>query len=112
MAEITRVDQIRGDTFELPLVASDDNGVPVNLDGYSVRSQVRDKATDELIADLVVTVDPDQTVNTGLFTLTYAGDTSLWVPGTYGIDVQTVSPTGFKKSTGVKDFVVTKDMTL
>lgn len=76
----------RGDTYSLSCVYKE-NGVPVSVEDFDIRSQIRD-GRNQILTELVVEKG-DQTSDVGLFYLTPTDpDTTLWPTGTYYIDIQ------------------------
>jgi hypothetical protein len=101
----------RGDAFE-PECTEMAAGVPVNLTGYTVTSQIRTRAGDELVDTATVTL-ADQTTDPGKFTVEVAkARTALWVPGQdLEWDVEFTPPNGKSWSSGTVTITVVKDIT-
>lgn len=81
------IEHKRGDTFEVQAIYSDDEGVPINLGGYEIHSQIR-RPNGTLVADVVVTVS-DQTSpeNDGKYNMRVS-DTSAWPLGEVMWDIR------------------------
>ena len=117
------IDHKRGDSFrvdELGMLVQDDagtltmivNGVPMkarvlDMTGWAVASQLRNKQTGELVADLAHAWT-DQA--TGKYSLT-ALDTTAWPVATLAWDVQFTDPDGFKTSSETRYIRIKADTT-
>ena len=107
----TTIQRKRGDAFELECTESAD-GVPVNLTGYTVASQIRTLAGDELVDTATITL-ADQGTSPGVFTLYVAKErTRLWEPGrNLAFDVEFTPPNGKSWSSATVTIDVVKDIT-
>lgn len=105
--------QKRGDSFQLPIhYELEQVGgafLPIDITGYTFRSQVREESSDELICELVVLIN---SAAQGLATLT-AGPavTSLWPVQRLISDVEAISPAGIKTSSETIYIDVIADVT-
>jgi hypothetical protein len=83
-----------GATLRLPGTLTDDDGVAVDLTGYTLSSQVRTRGTAELVATATVTPDADQTTNPGRFVVRVeASATEDWSPGVdLALDIRIEEP--------------------
>lgn len=99
----------RGDTFEVDLLCTDAAGTAQDLTGYTARSQLR--FGEDALVELTVTIDPDQTANTGLVALSYGGATSSWPVGTGLLDLELTDPDGRIESSETIELYVAKDIT-
>lgn len=98
----------RGDTFTVTGVRHTAAGAPVNLTGYTLRSQAREPVTGDLLAELSVVIT---NAALGQFTLSAAAVvTADWNPGTYELDVE-FSIGGVVDSTETTTLEVVKDIT-
>lgn len=77
----------RGTTLRLRCTHSL-SGSTVNLTGYTIAANAELKTSSSIA--LTVTIDPDQTANRGVFTLT--SDTTAWAVGRYRVDVRFTTP--------------------
>lgn len=77
----------RGSAFVYQATYSVSN-VPVNLDGYTITSQIRD-SDNNLVADLVVTM-ADQGAAPGQYSVNF-DDTTAWKPGDLRWDIRYVA---------------------
>lgn len=104
-----RLDIKRGDTYVVTVTATEDDGTtPIDLTGWTIRSQIRD-AEDVLVAQLRVTVT---NAAAGQFTLDQATpDTTGWPVGTCSQDIEYTDPSGRVISTGTFSVRVAKDIT-
>lgn len=86
-----------GDSWSLVCVYAE-AGVPTSITGMTIRSQLR-TAAGGLIAEMVITPDPDQVTNPGKFTLSPVDpDTNDWPVGAHEIDIE-VTAGGVIRST-------------
>lgn len=99
----------RGDTFVVDFLATDDEGTAVDLTGYTARAQIR--FADKEPIDLTVTIDPDQTANTGLVSLEYGGATTSWPVATGLIDIEFTDGAGRIESSETIELAVGRDVT-
>jgi hypothetical protein len=82
----------QGTTFQTQLNLSDDNGLPVNLTGYTVESQLRKWYTSNNAVNFDSSV---QDANNGIIELTLtANATANLVYGRYVYDVVTIDHSG------------------
>jgi hypothetical protein len=83
------VDQ--GTTFNITLNLTDDNGLPINLTGYTVKSQIRRWYTSSNSISFVATIPQP---NTGVIILSLDANTTAGMYyGRYVYDVLTISAT-------------------
>jgi hypothetical protein len=69
-----------GESLVVDAIASD-GPAPIDLTGYSIRSQVRDM-NDQLMMNVLVLIDPDQATNPGHHTLDFEkAVTASWAEG-------------------------------
>ena len=97
----------RGDTFQYDCVVQESKkGPPLDLTGWTIRSQLRD-LRDHLICEFCITI-----VNAveGRYRLS-AGDTSDWVPGAAAMDIEYRDAGGVVRSTETMAVTVLKDET-
>lgn len=86
------IEHKRGDTFVFNGQAQE-SGVGADLTGFVARAQVRDLSGLALIADLEVTIDPDQTTDDGRgWMIVACGDTSAWPLARLKFDVELTGP--------------------
>ena len=98
----------RGDTFHLGCLSRGVSGAPDDLTDIGIRSQVREEATDALVANLEV-VKLDQGQYPGQFSLS-AADTGAWPITMCLIDIE-LSVGGVVSSTDTARLPVIKDVT-
>ena len=97
----------RGDTFDF-LFTAENNGVAIDLTGYTITSQAR-ASDDTVLQSFTVTIT--SAVN-GQFTLTAAvAATELWTPGAYNMDIEFVDGSGVTVSTQTFTLNVIADVT-
>lgn len=99
----------RGDTLLVDFSCTDEEGTAVDLTGYTARAQLR-FADDDPIT-LTVTIDPDQTSNTGLVSLEYEGATTSWPVSTGLIDIEFTDGDGRIESSETIELAVGRDVT-
>lgn len=90
MAEQFDIEIIQGDTFEWEIVVQDATGVPISLNGYTLRGMGRKSYTDVLPAFTFVCVaDVNQIVNTGLMFVSLDSITTAAITkGIYKYDIE------------------------
>ncbi|MEK6788520.1 MAG: hypothetical protein AABY68_06175 [Pseudomonadota bacterium] len=107
------LEQKRGDSFQLPihyeLEQIDETFAPINITGYTFRSQVREESSDELVCELGIVIN---SAAQGLATLTAEpAVTSLWPVQRLIADVEAISPAGIKTSSETIYIDVIADVT-
>lgn len=106
---MTSIRMKRGDTFTVDFQCTDEADVAQDLTGYTARAQLRFGDSEPI--DLTVTIDPDQTTNTGLVSLEYAGATTSWPTAVGEIDVEFTDPDGRIESSETIELAVGRDVT-
>ena len=104
----------RGETLSYSATLADDDGVAVNLTGYTLASSIRQaRDTSATPTTVTVTKDPDQTTNPGVFTLVVAAATTdAWTPGVrLAMDVKVTAPASTVAKTDTIFLDVVEDMT-
>lgn len=99
----------QGDTWQFVGYAGILNpaGDVIDITGWTIASQMRNKFSNAKICDFVCTLSSGPLQQ---FTHTLS-DTSIFTPGVYEIDVQFTSPAGVKVSWPTSDVIVEKDIT-
>ena len=81
----------QGATFAVTLLRTSAAGLPMALTGSTLRSQIRRRDTDALLAECVVTI-LDQVADPGRYTLTVpAAGTLAWPIGTVYGDIEVIT---------------------
>lgn len=106
---VTRLEIKRGDSLALDCQALADDGVtPIDITGWTLRSQIRN-ARDGLLAELSVTLT---TPAEGRYSLTAAlGATATWSPGSAEMDIEYEDPAGLVQSTETVPVLILRDVT-
>jgi hypothetical protein len=98
----------QGDDVSYQLTLKDSLGVAMNLDGYTVRSQIRARAD----ADDYVAFSVAYTRGSGIATLSLTDtQTAAMGAGTYRYDVELVEPSGSVKGIMGGSVTVTEEIT-
>ena len=97
----------RGDTFILYCQLTEDDGTPISLQNWDVKSKIR-KVNKDLIATLdYVTID----IPNGRFKLRTTSDTSKWPIGQHFCDIEYTTDTDRVMSTQTFIIDVVEDIT-
>jgi len=91
------IDKKVGDTLRLPVLIRDDDGVPIDLTGYTVACEIRSAADRSLAATMAVTLGNQVTAPGTLELL--VSDTSALDAGRYVVDLRYVDVPGDSVST-------------
>jgi hypothetical protein len=104
---MTTLTHKRGDTFEL-VVNATLNGSPLNLVGWTIRSQLRDMSKN-LIKEFDVT---PINLSVGSFSLNASSDdTETWKPASYVCDIELIDTNDFVQSSDTISVKVVRDVT-
>jgi hypothetical protein len=105
---VTVMEVKRGDTFSYAAaVTNGKKGPPINISGWTIRSQIR-TTTDQLLVEL--SVEMTDSVN-GAYRLYYDGSTTAWPIGNANMDIE-YTENGKVKSTDTVVIKIVKDITL
>ncbi|HJV73180.1 MAG TPA: hypothetical protein VJ654_03075 [Noviherbaspirillum sp.] len=97
-----------GDTFEYSGQFKDATGNPVDMTGWTTRSQIRDKATKSLIVELTTSwLD----ITLGIFHLVTDADTTAWPVASLLMDIQLTDSLSRVVSTDTLTINVIEDVT-
>lgn len=105
-----------GATFELNLTWTDPSGTPIDMTGYTVRSQFRDARTDAVILDVdssnpVDGITVSALDSTGTVTVTVAYGLTLPLEGNGRYDLVALSPDGVASRLVMGSYTVSPGVT-
>jgi fibronectin type 3 domain-containing protein len=92
MADTYDIELIQGSSFSLSVTATDNNGIPIDLSGYSMTGQIKSKYSDSTILAAISPTIESPSVS-GIFSIALTAAQTAALPITIAVyDVEATSP--------------------
>ena len=98
-----------GETLEIIVTVEAPSGGLIDLTGYPLECQIRDKATGSLLHEMAI--DRDNEADGYVRFVAGPEVTGFWTPNTYEVNVALSSPAAHRRSADIKDLVIRREVT-